>query len=174
MPKLAAQKVDTVFRNAKPKGTTYLIADGNGLYLKVTTDGIKRWIFLYRFHGTKRKIALPANLYPAMGAKVAREKAQAFRKCSRGMKTQQQSARSPRPPNSKLPRRCAKNKRRTSRRSNWWPKTRSVPSSLAAAKQHEKASNSVLNAMCFPGSAADQFQKSEAKSFLKLSAALKG
>jgi len=78
MPKLAAQKVDTVFRNAKPKGTTYLIADGNGLYLKVTTDGIKRWIFLYRFHGTKRKIALPANLYPAMGAKVAREKAQAF------------------------------------------------------------------------------------------------
>lgn len=63
MPKLATQKTDTAFRNAKPKASPYLIADGNGLYLKVTTDGVKRWIFRYTFRASKKTIALPNNRY---------------------------------------------------------------------------------------------------------------
>ena len=80
MPIKAAPKTDTVFRNAKPKAAPYLIADGGGLCLQVSPDGVKRWIFRYKFEGRARKLALKGNLYPTMTAKLAREQAEGFRK----------------------------------------------------------------------------------------------
>jgi integrase len=79
MPKVATQKAETVFRNAKAKDKAYLIADGDGLCLQVSPEGVKRWIFRYRFDGKERKIALKDNLYPAMSAKLAREGADRLR-----------------------------------------------------------------------------------------------
>jgi integrase len=79
MPKIATQKAETVFRNAKAKEKVYLIADGDGLCLQVTPDGVKRWIFRYRFDGRERKLALANNLYPGMSAKVAREEVGRYR-----------------------------------------------------------------------------------------------
>lgn len=41
-------------KNAKPKDRLYKLTDGNGLYLAVTTKGIKSWRYDYKFNG-KRK-----------------------------------------------------------------------------------------------------------------------
>jgi len=78
MPKLAAPKTETVYRNAKPKLKPYLIADGSGLYLRVSPDGGKRWIFRYRYCGQAKIIALLSNAYPGMSVKTAREGARCF------------------------------------------------------------------------------------------------
>ena len=78
MPKLAAPKPETAFRNAKPKAKTYLIADGGNLYLAVDPDGLKRWVFVYRSNGRRRKFAIKGG-YPTISAKAAREEATRLR-----------------------------------------------------------------------------------------------
>lgn len=72
MPKLSQQKPDVVFRNAQPRKTAYLISDGDGLNLLVTPDGIKRWVFRYRFGGTRRSLTILRG-YPRDSAKAARD-----------------------------------------------------------------------------------------------------
>lgn len=79
MPRVATAKAEIVFRNAKARDKTYLIADGDGLCLQVTPDGAKRWIFRYRFQGRERKLALQHNQYPSKSAKAAREEADHYR-----------------------------------------------------------------------------------------------
>jgi len=79
MPTITAPKTDVVFRTAKPKKKPYLIADGDGLCLQISPDGVKRWLFRYRFDGKERKISLKNNLYPSMSAKLARAGAEQFR-----------------------------------------------------------------------------------------------
>jgi hypothetical protein len=39
MPKLATPLTDIQVRNAKPRGKTYTLADGDGMYLEVATTG---------------------------------------------------------------------------------------------------------------------------------------
>jgi hypothetical protein len=43
MPRAVSQKVDAVFRMAKPKALAYRIGDGGGLYLLVNPNGTKAW-----------------------------------------------------------------------------------------------------------------------------------
>lgn len=59
-------------KNAKPKETEYLLADGRGgLYLRVKPTGHRAWIYKYSIHDVKRKINL--GLYPDLSLADARE-----------------------------------------------------------------------------------------------------
>jgi integrase len=63
---------DRVCKTAKPRSTTYRIADGQGLYLEVMPNGSKYWRFKYRFGGKEKRLAF--GVYPVIGLKDARTK----------------------------------------------------------------------------------------------------
>lgn len=69
---------DTAIRAAKPKEKTYLMTDGEGMYLEITPPGGKWWRFKYRFDGKQKRISL--GTYPDTGLKEAREKRQEARR----------------------------------------------------------------------------------------------
>lgn len=68
---------DTAIRSAKPKEKTYLMTDGEGMYLEITPAGGKWWRFKYRFNGKQKRLSL--GTYPDTGLKEAREKRQEAR-----------------------------------------------------------------------------------------------
>lgn len=45
-------------RNAKPADKEYLLADGDGLFLRVRPSGAREWLLIYSFAGKRPKIAL--------------------------------------------------------------------------------------------------------------------
>lgn len=47
---------DRKIQNATPRDREYLIADGDGLFLRVRPTGAKDWLFVYTFAATRRKI----------------------------------------------------------------------------------------------------------------------
>jgi Arm DNA-binding domain/Phage integrase central domain len=61
---------DTHVRNAKPRGQTYKLSDGGGMYLLVRPDGARYWRLDYRFVGKRRTLAL--GVYPTTTLAVAR------------------------------------------------------------------------------------------------------
>ena len=63
---------------AKPQGTAYKLADGQGLYLYVSTTGAKSWRFDYR-HGGKR-YTLTHGPYPEVASGEARDRHMLARK----------------------------------------------------------------------------------------------
>lgn len=69
---------DTAIRSAKPQEKTYLMTDGEGMYLEITPSGGKWWRFKYRFDGKQKRLSL--GTYPDTGLKEAREKRQEARK----------------------------------------------------------------------------------------------
>lgn len=52
------QLSDTGIRKAKPEPKEYLLADGDGLFLRVRPTGAKDWLFVYTFAGNRRKLGL--------------------------------------------------------------------------------------------------------------------
>jgi integrase len=64
-------------KNAKPGEREYLLADGDGLFIRVRPDGAKHWIFLFSLDGAQRKRGL--GVYPQIGLKFARELAASCR-----------------------------------------------------------------------------------------------
>lgn len=52
------QLSDTGIRKAKPEPKEYLMADGDGLFLRVRPTGAKDWLFVYTFAGNRRKLGL--------------------------------------------------------------------------------------------------------------------
>lgn len=64
--------------NAKPKETTYKLADGQGLYLEVRPNGSKYWRMNYRVHEKQRTLAL--GVYPEISLKDARDAKEKARK----------------------------------------------------------------------------------------------
>ncbi len=44
---------DTKIRNAKPEDKEYTLADGQGLSVRVQTNGTKIWLYRYRFGGKR-------------------------------------------------------------------------------------------------------------------------
>ncbi len=64
---------DTVYRAAKPKEKDYMINDGGGLYMLVTKNGTRSWLFVYTFNQKRRKTSL--GIYPANTLEAARIKA---------------------------------------------------------------------------------------------------
>ena len=65
-------------RNAKPKSKPYKIADGEGLFLLVTSAGGKYWRLKYFFEGKEKLLAL--GVYPEVGLADARERRRDARK----------------------------------------------------------------------------------------------
>lgn len=59
-------------RNAKARDTTYILVDGEGMYLEVTPKGGKWWRLHYRFAGKQKRLSL--GTYPGTSLKKAREK----------------------------------------------------------------------------------------------------
>jgi hypothetical protein len=64
MPKRAEPKSELVFRAAKARAISYLLADGNGLALRVQPNGTKAWLFRYRRPGTGKENFLSLGPYP--------------------------------------------------------------------------------------------------------------
>lgn len=60
-------------KNAKATEREYLLADGNGLFLRVRPDSTKGWLLVYSMAGKRRKLGLGA--YPAITLETAREEA---------------------------------------------------------------------------------------------------
>jgi len=54
--------------NAKPKGNAYKLMDGEGLQLRVATDGTKTWLVRYVIAGVERQYRLPRNYRDNGGA----------------------------------------------------------------------------------------------------------
>ncbi|HBU9735758.1 TPA: DUF4102 domain-containing protein [Klebsiella pneumoniae] len=57
---------------AKPRDKAYQLADGEGLYLMVNTNGSKYWRMKYRFAGKENKLSF--GTYPDISLAEARTK----------------------------------------------------------------------------------------------------
>jgi len=66
--KLNARKVETLTKPGR-------YSDGGNLYLRITPNGGKRWVFFYRFGGTRRDMGLGSAGPHGVGLKEARVKA---------------------------------------------------------------------------------------------------
>jgi len=69
---------DIKARNAKPRSRPYKIADGEGLFLRVTPAGNKHWRLRYFFAGKEKILAL--GVYPEVSLADARERRAQARK----------------------------------------------------------------------------------------------
>jgi len=63
---------DTKIRNAKPADKEYTLADGQGLSVRVQTNGTKTWLYRYRFGGKRKNMSF--GVFPAVSLKMARDK----------------------------------------------------------------------------------------------------
>lgn len=75
MPKRAEPTSEVAFRNAKARARPYLLADGNGLALRVWPNGSKTWLFRYRRPGTGKENFLSLSPYPDISLIDARKAA---------------------------------------------------------------------------------------------------
>jgi len=86
MPKLTAQKAETVFRNAKPAAKQYRIGDGGGLFLLVMPDGQRKWRWQYDRPISGARNMLSLGDYPTVTASAARSaRDEAARMLSQGI-----------------------------------------------------------------------------------------
>ena len=65
---------DSKLRTAKPEEKEYNLGDGDGLYLRVKTNGGKLWLFNYYRPGDKRRANLSFGPYPDVTLSAARER----------------------------------------------------------------------------------------------------
>ncbi|WP_027211431.1 tyrosine-type recombinase/integrase [Burkholderia sp. WSM2232] len=73
MPKRVEPKSEVVFRVAKPRERPYLLADGNGLALRVWPDGSKTWLLRYRRPSTGKENFISLGPYPDVSLVDARK-----------------------------------------------------------------------------------------------------
>ena len=64
MPKLAAPLTDNQIRHAKPKDKEYTLSHGQGLGIRVRTNGTKEWIFRYKRPFTGDRTSIKLGNYP--------------------------------------------------------------------------------------------------------------
>jgi hypothetical protein len=62
----------TSIKRLKPKATSYLVSDGQGLGLEILPSGSRSWRYRYRFNGKLEKVSL--GHYPAFNLQAARKK----------------------------------------------------------------------------------------------------
>src|SRR5258708_24495603 len=63
---------DSKIRNAKPADKASPLADGQGLSVRIQTNGTKIWLYRYRFGGKRKNMSF--GVFPAVTLKMAREK----------------------------------------------------------------------------------------------------
>lgn len=68
---------DAVYKAAKVQDKDYKITDGDGLSLLIKTDGVKRWVYRYRFNGKPNELGF--GEYPATTLENARRQAEEAR-----------------------------------------------------------------------------------------------
>lgn len=69
---------DRQIRNAKRADKAYKLADGGGLYLRITPAGGKLWRLKYRINGKEKLLSI--GKYPAISLSEAREAAENARR----------------------------------------------------------------------------------------------
>ncbi|PJC86476.1 integrase [Vibrio sp. HA2012] len=69
----------TIKTKAKPKEKEFSLADGNGLYLRVTPKGTRSWIFNYIHPITNKRKNIGLGKFPDITLASAREKARSMR-----------------------------------------------------------------------------------------------
>src|SRR5262245_9175973 len=69
MSKLTAKQVE----HAIAKNQEYKLSDGNGLYLRVRTNGTKSWLFCYRLSGNRQMVRMTLGSIDDVSLKEARE-----------------------------------------------------------------------------------------------------
>jgi len=74
MPKLATTLTDIQIRHAKPKDKEYSLSHGQGLSLRVRTNGTKEWILRYKRPFTGVRTAIKLGNYPNLSIKDAQDK----------------------------------------------------------------------------------------------------
>ncbi len=75
MPKLAQPLTEVQISRARAKAAPYTLADGNGLYLAVSTAGLKAWTVRYRLPDGKQPAPATIGHYPALSLADARVRA---------------------------------------------------------------------------------------------------
>ena len=63
MPRRVEPKSESVFRAAKARARSYLLADGNGLALRVPPNGTQTWLLRYRRPSTSKENFLGLGPY---------------------------------------------------------------------------------------------------------------
>lgn len=75
MPRLAEPLTELRIRKAKPQAKPYTLADGNGLYLLVSSAGLKSWVVRYKLPGSKTHTPATIGHYPTLSLADARVRA---------------------------------------------------------------------------------------------------
>ena len=73
MARLTKPLTDTQIKQAKPKDKIYNLADGDGLTLRIKTNGTKSWLFDYYRPFTKKRTSLTFGTYPSLSLADARK-----------------------------------------------------------------------------------------------------
>ncbi|QGM80721.1 tyrosine-type recombinase/integrase [Otariodibacter oris] len=79
MPKQTKPLTNTEVDKAKPKEKDYSLVDGQGLFLRVKTNGSKYWLFNYIKPITKKRTNMGIGIYPDVTLAQARAKRQEYR-----------------------------------------------------------------------------------------------
>lgn len=74
MAKQVKPLTETQIKNAKPQVKEYILSDGNGLRLRVKTNGTKTWLLNYTHPILPKRVNLTLGTYPNTSLKIAREK----------------------------------------------------------------------------------------------------
>ena len=72
MPRTTKSLTNTELDRAKPAEKEYNLSDGNGLSLRVKTNGSKLWIFNYYHPFTKKRKNISLGIYPELSLAQAR------------------------------------------------------------------------------------------------------
>lgn len=76
MPKQTLPLNDTQVKSLKPKTKSYKLTDGQGLYIFVSTTGVKSWRIDYTHPITKKRLTYTIGTYPEFSLKQARDERQ--------------------------------------------------------------------------------------------------
>lgn len=79
MPRVARPLNNTQINNAKPKDKEYNLSDGDGLLLRIKTNGSKQWLFNYYHPHTKKRKNISIGTYPDISLAKARAKRGEFK-----------------------------------------------------------------------------------------------
>ena len=73
MAKVVTPLTNTQIKQAKPKNKEYKLGDGDGLQLRIRTNGKKFWIFNYQRPITKKRTVISFGEYPSVSLANARK-----------------------------------------------------------------------------------------------------